>query len=182
MTSTFKRILSGTWETEQEGESLFQMENVLSSLVILWMCRFCKPNLLVQWVALSSHCTLHAYNLETTYLQILDLHVGQISIMLKCDTDWNKLVETVSCWVTMSLEAWNTLSSKSTGLSASFEAAGAGGLSRPICSQWIMTALLPVILWSFIETYQFLLFAHSCYITFSLILFLFDICILFKNI
>lgn len=57
------------------------------------------PN--ISW---SSHCISPPHNLEIDYLQVLGMHVGQISVMPNCDTDWNELMAFVSCRGHMSLE------------------------------------------------------------------------------
>lgn len=61
---------------------------------------FFKPNVMFKEFLKNpyfSHQPLPLYNLESIYVQILDLHVGQLSAMAKCDTDWNELTAIFSC-------------------------------------------------------------------------------------
>ena len=61
---------------------------------------FFKPNVMFKEFLKNpyfSHQPLPLYNLESIYVQILDLHVGQLSDMAKCDTNWNELTAIFSC-------------------------------------------------------------------------------------
>lgn len=73
------------------------------------------------------------YNLKTAYVQILDLHVGWISAVPKCDTDWSELMAILSCLSAFEIESMQYLVSSNFSahpsvVFVSFDAACEGGV------------------------------------------------------